>query len=128
MIKKQTSKLQSLSLSLSLSLSVSGFSYAEPVTIFFFYLRSGIAVESSLFGPGQGIVWIDNVICTGQEEHIIDCPHLGPLDNDCGHDEDVGVICTEQDGAVFCWPLPLRKLLSLFLLLLLLFVFIIQNW
>ena len=49
------------------------------------------------FDEGQGIIWMDNLACTGQEAKIQDCPHSGknimmPHD-DCDHSEDLGVCC-----------------------------------
>ena len=46
------------------------------------------------FGPGTGLIWLDNVKCSGEESHILSCPQL-PLktDHDCDHSEDVGVRC-----------------------------------
>ena len=42
---------------------------------------------------------MDDVKCIGNETDIITCSHFGPRDHNCGHDEDVGVICeTIDDG------------------------------
>ncbi|XP_053383873.1 uncharacterized protein LOC123562463 [Mercenaria mercenaria] len=60
----------------------------------------GIAVKDSLFGPGNGTIWMDDVKCIGNETDIITCPHFGPRDQDCGHGEDVGVICETADDAI----------------------------
>ena len=46
------------------------------------------------FGDGSGKpVWLDNVVCTGTENKLIDCP-ANPLGtSNCGHNEDVGTRC-----------------------------------
>ena len=41
---------------------------------------------------GMGTV-LDDVKCTGNEFSILDCVHLGMRNNNCGHDEDFGVVC-----------------------------------
>jgi len=37
--------------------------------------------------------WLDNVKCTGNEETIYECAHKGWGEEDCNHNEDVGVYC-----------------------------------
>jgi hypothetical protein len=61
----------------------------------------GTPVKDSIFGAGNGTIWMDDVKCIGNETDIITCPHYGPRDQNCGHDEDVGVICaTIDDGNI----------------------------
>ena len=44
-------------------------------------------------------IWLDEVMCTGSETRLIDCP-ANPLgQHDCTHREDAGVRCT---GVTFC--------------------------
>ncbi|XP_066277067.1 lysyl oxidase homolog 4-like isoform X1 [Branchiostoma lanceolatum] len=52
--------------------------------------------RSSFFGPGTGQVWLDNVVCKGNETKIDECSHRGWGKNDCNHDEDSGVICSSE--------------------------------
>ncbi|XP_052689239.1 deleted in malignant brain tumors 1 protein-like isoform X3 [Crassostrea angulata] len=60
--------------------------------------RSG--KPSKLYGPGEGVIWLDNLGCLGNESHIQDCNHTGWGVSDCTHDEDVGVDC-EDDSVAF---------------------------
>lgn len=60
----------------------------------------GTPVKGMSYGPGSGTIWMDDVKCVGNETDIITCPHFGPRDHNCGHDEDVGVICQTKDDVI----------------------------
>ena len=45
------------------------------------------------YGLGTGIIWLDRVRCEGTESHIGECSHGEWGDHDCGHDEDIAVVC-----------------------------------
>ncbi|XP_066263214.1 uncharacterized protein [Branchiostoma lanceolatum] len=47
---------------------------------------------SADFRPGSGQILLSDVRCIGNESNILDCPHKHE-DNDCDHDDDVGVVC-----------------------------------
>ncbi|XP_030834835.1 deleted in malignant brain tumors 1 protein-like [Strongylocentrotus purpuratus] len=51
--------------------------------------------RTNVFGNGTGDIILDNVQCVGTETNIAFCPHVGYGNHNCGHDEDVGVICAE---------------------------------
>ena len=38
-------------------------------------------------------IWLDDVVCNGQESHIGKCTHNGWSKHNCGHFEDVGIRC-----------------------------------
>ena len=50
-------------------------------------------VGGEVFGPGTGVVWLDNVTCSGNENFIQDCSHNGFGGSSCLHSRDVGVVC-----------------------------------
>ncbi|XP_063962816.1 deleted in malignant brain tumors 1 protein-like isoform X2 [Lytechinus pictus] len=51
------------------------------------------APQSAFFGAGRGDILLDDVSCTGSEGDILDCSHAGIGTNNCGHNEDAGVVC-----------------------------------
>ena len=56
-------------------------------------LGQGLSVHLLRFGPGRGLIWMDDVVCQGNEYFIQDCQHPGFGENNCIHSEDAGVVC-----------------------------------
>ncbi|KAL3979826.1 groucho [Sarotherodon galilaeus] len=52
------------------------------------------AKSSAFFGEGQGKIWLDDVNCLGNETSLGHCRHRSFGENNCGHGEDAGVICS----------------------------------
>ncbi|XP_029416571.1 putative DMBT1-like protein [Nannospalax galili] len=55
------------------------------------------APGSAYFGQGSGNILLDNIQCSGSENHFGQCPSSAWLDHNCGHHEDAGVICSDAE-------------------------------
>ena len=51
------------------------------------------------YGRGGGVIWLDDLGCTGTEARLGDCPFREQTwgSNDCSHREDAGLICLGTD-------------------------------
>ena len=59
-----------------------------------------IAVRSEryYYGQGSGIIWLDELNCTGTESSIVNCSHSGWGIDDCNHSSNAGVRCAVPNG------------------------------
>ena len=71
--------------------------YTHHIILFFF---NHTIVPTVLRPPtipvGSGAIFLDNVMCTGLERRLFDCPHSGFETNGCSHSQDIGVQCSSQ--------------------------------
>ena len=65
---------------------------------------TGVSVSiTTQFGSGSSSqsIWLDNLGCFGSESRLIDCNHNGIGWHDCGHSEDVGIVCINGETCCF---------------------------
>ncbi|XP_072048763.1 uncharacterized protein [Amphiura filiformis] len=62
--------------------------------------ESGVFESSNTYGHGSDPIWLDNVSCDGTESTLTECTHNTWGDNNCGHHEDAGVICSGTPAAL----------------------------
>ncbi|CAH1252500.1 CD163 [Branchiostoma lanceolatum] len=60
-------------------------------------------LESADVGPGLGPIWLDNVMCNGNEQRLEDCYRQDWGENNCNHNKDVAIRC-EGPGVRQCQP------------------------
>lgn len=51
---------------------------------------------NAFYGAGTGHIWIDDLICGGNETAIDMCSFRTWGQSNCGHNEDLGVICRSK--------------------------------
>lgn len=56
-------------------------------------LNGTAEVRKNMYKQGTGQIWLDQVVCNGNENSIDDCTHWHWGEHNCGHTEDVGVRC-----------------------------------
>lgn len=69
-------------------------------------LGCGRALEATTnahFGAGSGPIWLDNVVCNGDEPNLPRCQNQGFEVHNCGHNEDAGVVC---EGMILAQYIP----------------------
>uniref|UniRef100_A0A3B3ZDL6 SRCR domain-containing protein n=1 Tax=Periophthalmus magnuspinnatus TaxID=409849 RepID=A0A3B3ZDL6_9GOBI len=54
------------------------------------------ATKEAHFGEGSGLIWLDDVSCSGNESSLTQCGHREFGSNNCYHSEDAGVICSDE--------------------------------
>ncbi|XP_048254178.1 uncharacterized protein LOC124117997 isoform X1 [Haliotis rufescens] len=66
------------------------------------------------FGFGGGKIWLDDMSCSGTESSLASCSHRPWGVNNCGHSEDVGIICDPSDITMKLTPSYHQGLLQVY--------------
>ncbi|XP_057664707.1 uncharacterized protein LOC130899046 [Diorhabda carinulata] len=56
--------------------------------------------KDGYYGAGYGPIWLDQVSCYGNETELNKCTHWNWGEHNCEHNEDVGIICSQDAGEV----------------------------
>ena len=56
------------------------------------------APRDAAFGQGTGPIWLNRVQCGGSEKSVSQCTHVGWGGHNCGHQNDVSVVCHQIKG------------------------------
>ena len=62
-----------------------------------YILFPALGADVAFFGPGEGPILLDDVVCFGTESTIVECFHSGIGVHDCVHNEDAGAVCAGND-------------------------------
>ena len=57
---------------------------------------SAQALDEAHYGEGTSVIWLDDVDCNGNEQHIGQC--VFTTSDNCFHSEDAGVSCDISGG------------------------------
>ncbi|XP_015235513.1 PREDICTED: deleted in malignant brain tumors 1 protein-like, partial [Cyprinodon variegatus] len=55
---------------------------------------ASVICSTADFGQGTGQIWLDDLVCSGNEPSLAICGHSGFGIENCGHHEDASVICS----------------------------------
>lgn len=64
---------------------------------------SGVSRTTALgkYGRGSGIIWLDDVECTGSEMSLLQCRKRMWGQHNCDHSDDAAVICSNGKNTSF---------------------------
>ena len=69
-----------------------------------YLIVDAIAVHNAGFGEGSGPIFLDDLMCTGDEASLLECARGSDINaSDCAHREDAGVRC--QGKPIYIFPI-----------------------
>ncbi|KAL1139366.1 hypothetical protein AAG570_006350, partial [Ranatra chinensis] len=75
-----------------------GVTEAEVVCNYLGYSGPAKALKEAAYGIGDGVIWLDQVHCAGNETNVSECMHENWGQTNCRHNEDVSVSCDNQSS------------------------------
>ena len=94
-----TSMLKLCVFSLDIHAIVMVINFIADLSLYHVTCAGAIAYSNAHFGQGFGGIFLSNVLCTGTESSLFDCPHAGIGVHNCQHFDDAGVSCSRK----FMW-------------------------
>ena len=87
-------------------------SYTYILIMHIICMFAGVAygVGGAQFGRGSGLIFLDNVECTGDEPSLLECRSQDIGQHNCDRSEDAGVFCPSESGVL---PLAYVSLYSI---------------
>jgi len=64
----------------------------QNVRVFFLSLSGTLAFRGARFGQGVGPIFLDQLACRGDEQHVLDCNSFLGV-HMCDHTQDAGIRC-----------------------------------
>lgn len=61
----------------------------------------GTAMKGSAVADGTGKIWLNNVLCKGDEAALLHCVHPEVNDKACDHSNDAGVKCSGTNSVKY---------------------------
>ena len=52
------------------------------------------------FGEGVMVIWLDDVMCDGEEGRLVDCQHSGWAEHNCLPSENIAVRCAGKSAII----------------------------
>ena len=55
-------------------------------------------IDATPYGRGEGIIWLDDVVCLHNVQEIANCTHAGWGNHNCGQSEYISIECSAYNG------------------------------
>lgn len=66
----------------------------------FCYRHNGVAFTDAVFGDENGTIWLENVTCSSNDHHILNCSRSAWGATNSNFKKSVGVWCTSKAGKI----------------------------
>ena len=53
-----------------------------------------VDAQPGVIVPGEGPIWLDNILCMGFEANLESCHFTGWGEHNCEHSQDIGIRCS----------------------------------